>query len=194
MFRVEAFRRIAQGEYQAVITLDDPGMLPMLRFLRRVSDVAETLHLRIEHERRVLRLTDERKALEPEVRAERAKLLAIYRELPGPRAARVKQLRRIIRDREVRITYDGVVSLISRAIADERTFRRSRVLELAGEGLTCRAIASRLCISPAQASRLSGPRSADAPGCPTIDDLTTRTYPRAVFPRERTGPVVAAAG
>ena len=194
MFRVEAFRRIAQGEYQAVITLDDPGMLPMLRFLRRVSDVAETLHLRIEHERRMLRLTDERRALEPEVRAERAKFLAIYRELPGPRAARVKQLRRIIRDREVRITYDGVVSLISRAIADERTFRRSRVLELAGEGLTCRAIASRLCISPAQASRLSDPRRGERPGCPVIDDLTPGPKRGALFSRSPEPARLAAAG
>ncbi len=171
MFRVERFHRIAQGVYQATITLDDPGILPALRFLRRLSDVAETLDRRIDLKRRVLLLTERRAAAEPSVRAERSRLLAVYRELPGPRKERLKALRRILLDKVERITYDGVVSVISLAIAEERTFRTARVRELAGEGRSCREIASALRISPAQVSRLSGPRRGNARGCPVIGDL-----------------------
>ncbi len=179
MFRVERFHRVAQGEYRATITLDDPGILPALRFLRRVSDVAERLHRRIDQERRVLELTDRRREQEPQARAERARILALYRELPGPRSARLKALRRILLDQYARIGYDGVVSVISMAIAEERTFRTARVRDLAGEGLTCREIATRLRISPAQVSRLSGPRRGDARGCPINDDLTPGPQERA---------------
>ncbi len=195
MFQVEHFERISQGNYRVVLTTDDPGALPMLRFLRGVAAFTETLHRRIDHERRILRLTDRAREQEPQARAERARILALYyRELPGRRGERLKALRRVLRDQYPRCGYDDVRVIVSLAVADERAFRRSRSRELAGEGLSCREIGRQLAISPAQASRLSGPRSGDARGCPTIDDLPCGSYPKADFPGARQAGPAAAVG
>lgn len=180
MFAIEEFSRISQGEYRVVITTDDPGFLPALRLIRHVSHTAEQLHERVDRERRVLELTDARQEAAPAQRAERARILALYRELPGYRGERLKALRRILLDQYRRIGYDDVLTVISLAVREERAARRARVMELATAGRSCREIASQLGISPAQASRLSGPRRVDARGCPTIDDLPSGAYPRAV--------------
>jgi len=188
VFRIETFSRISQGIYRVILTTDDPGILPALRLLRGVAALAEKLDRRIDQERRVLRLLDDRQASAPEARAERAKLLAIYRELPGSRGARIKQLRRILLDTYERITYDDVLALISRATAEERISRSARAAELAAGGSSCREIGAILRISPAQAARLAHPEpqgNGDALKCPRIDDLPSPAYRGAVFPIER---------
>jgi hypothetical protein len=187
MFRVDHFQRVSHGEYRVVLILDDPGMLPMIRFLRSASAFAETLHSRIDLERRVLELTDRRREAAPAQRAERARILALYRTLPGPRKERLKTLRSVLKDQYPRIGYDDVRALISLGVADERAFRRTRAAQLAGEGLSCRQVAERLMISPAQAFRLQSPQRAKPRGCPTIDDLTPGVQDGTFFGIEGTG-------
>jgi len=185
VFKILEFSRIAPGNYRVVLTTDDPGLLPALRFLRGVSFLAERLDRRIDHERRVLHLIDAATAAEPEARAERGRILALYRTLPGPRKERLKTLRGVLKDQYPWIGYDDVLAVISLGVSEERTARRSRSVQLAGEGMPCREIAKRLGISPAQASRLSAPRKANLARGPRIDDLPSPVYRGAVFPLER---------
>lgn len=188
MFRVEGFERIGKGNYRVILSTDDPGLLPALRFLRRVSAVAEKLDERIDLRRRVLILTEKQIAREPVARARRAQILAVYRELPGARKDRLKQLRKILVDQGERFLYDDVLSVISLAVKEERDARKSRAVELHREGLTCREIGARLGISRAQACRLAGVKKADRVKCPRIDDLLPGTYQRAVFPDDHSTP------
>lgn len=182
MFRIELFKRISQGNYRVVLTTDDPGFLPALRLLRHISAAADLLHERVDRERRVLCLIEGRQAAEPAAIAERARIVALYRELPGPRAERLKALRSVLKDQYPRIGYDDVLAIISRAVQEERAVRRSRSLELAAAGRSCRYISKYLGISPAQASRLSRPEKGDLLKCPRIDDLPSPVYRGAVFP------------
>jgi hypothetical protein len=135
-----------------------------------------------DRERRILHLIEGRQAAEPAQRAERARILATYRELPGARAHRLKTLRRILLDQYPRIGYDDVLAVISLAVQEERAFRRSRVKELSCGGLSCRDIGRQLGISPAQASRLSSPEKGETREYPRIDDLPSPVYRGAVFP------------
>lgn len=180
MFQVERFERITQGSYRVTLTTDDPGFLPALRLLRGVSALAEKLDERIDRERRILRLIEDRQANEPAAIAERAKILSMYRELPGARAHRLKLLRSVLKDQYPRIGYDDVIAVISRAVREERAARRARSVELSAAGRSAREIGRQLGISPAQASRLSRSGKGDARGCPTIDDLPSPAYPRSV--------------
>jgi hypothetical protein len=180
VFTIELFKRISKGNYRVVLTTDDPGFLPTLRLLRHISSAAYLLDERIDRERRILRLTDARLEAAPAQRAERARILATYRELPGPRAKRLKLLRSILKDQYPRIGYDDVLAVISLGVSEERAVRRSRSRELAAGGRSAREIGSILHISKAQAARLSVPRRGELPGCPTIDDLPSPVYQRAV--------------
>jgi hypothetical protein len=182
VFAIEHFVRISQGNYRVILTTDDPGFLPALRLLRHISAAADLLEQRIDRERRVLCLIEGRQAAAPAQRAERARILATYRELPGPRAERLKLLRSVLKDQYPRIGYDDVLTVIHLSITEERAVRRSRSRELAAAGRSCREIAAALSISPAQASRLSHPEKGEALKCPRIDDLTFGAHRRAAFP------------
>jgi hypothetical protein len=182
VFRIERFERISQGSYRVVLVTDDPGFLPALRLLRHVSAAADLLHERIDRERRVLRLLESQAAAEPAARADRAKLLAMYHELPGPRSERMKALRRILADQYGRCGYDDAMAIVSLAIHEHRAAQGARAVELAAGGSSCREIGVQLGISPAQASRISHPENGEAVKCPRIDDLPSPAYRGAVFP------------
>lgn len=175
MFLIREFHRLEPGRYSVTLETDDPGFLPGLRLIRNLAVAAERLQTRVDRERRVLHLLDKIHAAEPENRAERARLLAIFRELPGSRGDRLKALRRILADQYGRCAYDDARAIVSRATKERRGDLHARARELAAAGASCRAIGSQLEISHAQAARFSHPCAPPENGellkCPRIDDL-----------------------
>jgi hypothetical protein len=177
MFKVAEISYGSRG-IRAVLVMDDPADLFYLKFIRDAEEFAELFHYKVRTAKKTHDRELERPVRQEEKRIRDARILAIFRSLPGDRSRRIRATRRFLVAKEEPITYDGVVAAIRAGLAYDRQVKARRIAELTFAGRSVREIARILFIPPATVDRLKR----NARGCPTIGDLNSPPITPPVFP------------
>lgn len=168
----------------------DPESLQMICLLKKILDAAQVARAKLKSFRFQQAADARRPALQAASKEQRARVLALYRSIPGRRRERLRSLRKLLIAQGHNVTYDGTVAWIRLALEDERQFRAVRIRELAKEGHSDRKIGRTLGLPSSTVSRLKR----NAAGAPTIDDLDSGAQRGAVFLTSRSQGGTAAAG
>lgn len=174
MFRVTEIAYVPDG-IRAVLVIDDPADLYYLRFIRQAERFAELFHHKLANEVGAHKRELDRPQRQEAARIERARLLGAFREMPGTRRERIRELWKMLRRQGREITQDGLAARIAIAIAEDRRSKAARIAELAAAGRSVRQISEMLNIPSATVSRLKK----DAPEPPRTGDLDP---PRTLAP------------
>lgn len=177
-----------EGE-KIVMTMETTDVQDLLyvRFLRKAAEFADSFSYRVSAYGKAARREREMAERAPLDRADRSKLLAVFRTIPGARADRLRTFRGILAAQGRPATATTVVSLLTLARAEEREEQAGQIRAAIAAGRSTRDISKAIGIPKSTVDRLRK----DAPESPRIDERPARPLPSPGRTERRLTPMAA---